>query len=252
MDCKTKYYQIAWGGEEIIFKESGISKRIIVYTFCLLVLAAAAVTLHCRQVAAQSQGVSWGSNGDEVTGVQNRLSQWGYYTGSLDGYYGYETYRAVQDFQRNNGIDPNGIVGDTTLSAMGLSSSVPAPDVARGAATGQGDVALLAQVIEGEAADESYLGKVAVGAVIENRTKSASFPHTISGVIFQDYAFESISNGQAYRPVSSESLQAAQDAMAGYDPTGGALFFWNPSKPVSSWIWSRNIITQIGNHVFAL
>lgn len=221
------------------------------YSFCLLVLAVAVVTLYYRQAAAQSQGVSWGSSGNEVNRVQDRLSQWGYYTGSLDGYYGYETYRAVQDFQRNNGIEPDGIVGDNTLGAMGLSSQSAAPAVSRGAATDQGEVSLLAQVIEGEAANEPYLGKVAVGAVIANRTKSASFPHTISGVIFQDFAFESISNGQAYRPVTSESVEAAQSALAGYDPTGGALFFWNPYKPVSSWIWSRSIITQIGNHVFA-
>lgn len=216
-----------------------------------MVLTAAAVPLYYRQAAAQGQSIGWGSSGDEVTSIQNRLSQWGYYTGPLDGYYGYETYRAVQDFQRNNGIEPDGIAGDVTLSAMGLNSPAPAVDVSSGAATDRGDVSLLAQVIMGEAADEPYLGKVAVGAVIQNRTQSASFPHTISGVIFQDYAFESISNGQAYRPVSDECIQAAQDAMAGYDPTGGALFFWNPSKPVSPWIWSRSIITQIGNHVFA-
>jgi N-acetylmuramoyl-L-alanine amidase len=115
----------------------------------------------------------------------------------------------------------------------------------------RGEVTLLARVIEGEAANESFLGKVAVGAVILNRTKSADFPHTISGVIYQDHAFESVSNGQVNRPLSQESIRAADTAMSGYDPTGGALFFWNPSKPVSSWIWSRKIITEIGNHVFA-
>lgn len=135
---------------------------------------------------------------------------------------------------------------------MGNCPPAVAQGVARGAATDRGDITLLAQVIEGEAANEPYLGKVAVGAVIVNRTRSASFPHTISGVIFQDYAFESISNGQAWRPLTQESIQAAEQAMSGYDPTGGALFFWNPYKPVSPWIWSRQIVTQIGNHVFAL
>jgi N-acetylmuramoyl-L-alanine amidase len=218
-------------------------------SFFVLVLAVVVATLYYRQAAAQS--ISWGSSGNQVTRVQERLSQWGYYSGPLDGYYGYETYQAVLDFQRSNGINPDGVVGEITLAALGLSSPATAPEVSRGAATDRGEVALLAQVIEGEAADEPYLGKVAVGAVIFNRTKSASFPHTISGVIFQDFAFESISNGQAFRPVTSESIEAAQAALAGYDPTGGALFFWNPYKPVSSWIWSRPIITQIGNHVFA-
>lgn len=115
----------------------------------------------------------------------------------------------------------------------------------------RGEVTLLARVIEGEAANEPFLGKVAVGAVILNRTKSADFPHTISGVIYQDHAFESVANGQVNRPLSEESIRAADTAMGGYDPTGGALFFWNPNKPVSAWIWSRDIITEIGNHVFA-
>lgn len=219
------------------------------FSLCAIVLIVVVVALHYRQAAAQS--IYWGSSGAEVTRVQERLSQWGYYSGPLDGYYGYETYRAVLNFQRSNGLNPDGVVGSNTLVAMGLSTPEPAPEVSRGAATDRGEISLLAQVIEGEAADEPYLGKVAVGAVIANRTKSASFPHTISGVIFQDFAFESISNGQAYRPVTSESIEAAQSALAGYDPTGGALFFWNPYKPVSPWIWSRPIITQIGNHVFA-
>jgi N-acetylmuramoyl-L-alanine amidase len=112
------------------------------------------------------------------------------------------------------------------------------------------EVNLLARVIEGEAANESFEGKVAVGAVILNRTKSANFPKTVSGVIYQDHAFESVSNGQYNRPLSEESIRAANTALGGYDPTGGSLFFWNPSKPVSPWIWSRSINTEIGNHVF--
>ncbi|OPX83194.1 MAG: Spore cortex-lytic enzyme precursor [Pelotomaculum sp. PtaB.Bin013] len=183
--------------------------------------------------------------------MQQRLSQWGYYNGGLDGFYGNDTFQAVSNFQRSNGIPADGVVGQATWDALGLSVPGDIPAVSRGAATDRGDVTLLARVIEGEAADEPLLGKVAVGAVILNRTKSASFPHSISGVIFQPEAFESIENGQAYRPLSEESLQAAQMAMSGYDPSGGALFFWNPAKSVSPWIWSRNIVTQIGNHVFA-
>lgn len=226
-------------------------KMLVFYAACLLALFAAGVSLHGRQAAAQSPNLFWGSSGEDVSRVQQRLSQWGYYTGPFDGVYGYETFRAVQDFQRSNGIDADGTVGRATWEALGLNAPEAAPAVSRGAATDRGDITLLARVIEGEAADEPLLGKVAVGAVILNRTKSASFPHTISGVIFQEDAFESITNGQAYRPLSEESIQAAQMAMGGYDPSGGALFFWNPAKPVSPWIWSRNIITQIGNHVFA-
>ena len=204
-----------------------------------------------KKEAAEAAALSWGSSGSEVVQVQQKLSQWGYYNGPLDGYYAYETYRAVQRFQRNNGLSQDGVVGTATRNALGLNTPAALPAVSRGVATDRGDVNLLARVIEGEAADESLTGKIAVGAVILNRTKSASFPRTVSGVIFQDHAFESISNGQANRPLSQASVQAAQMALGGYDPTGGAIFFWNPYKPVNPWIWSRNVITQIGNHVFA-
>lgn len=124
--------------------------------------------------------------------------------------------------------------------------------VSRGGETDRYSVYILAQVIEGEAADEPYEGKVAVGAVILNRTKSPDFPHTIPGVINQMDAFESVSNGQYQRPLSEESLNAAVDALNGNDPSGGALYFWNPAKSTSSWVWSRPVIKQIGRHVFAL
>ncbi|WP_286724222.1 spore cortex-lytic enzyme [Pelotomaculum sp. PtaB.Bin117] len=226
-------------------------KKLIIYAACLLALAAGLVSLHERQAAAQNPSLYRGSAGDDVFRVQQRLSQWGYYNGSQDGYYGDGTFQAVINFQQNNGIPADGVVGQATWDALGFSVPSETPAVSRGAATDRGDVTLLARVIEGEAADEPLLGKVAVGAVILNRTKSASFPHSISEVIFQPEAFESIENGQAYRPLSEESVQAAQMAMGGYDPSGGALFFWNPGKSVNPWIWSRNIVTQIGNHVFA-
>ncbi len=217
---------------------------------CLLVFLAVVLYTQGRQ-AAEAQSLYWGSSGNEVYQLQQKLSQWGYYNGPLDGYYGAETYRSVQNFQRNNGLAADGVAGGATLGALGLGRQAAVPAVSRGVATDRGDLGILARVIEGEAADEPLVGKVAVGAVIMNRTKSAAFPRTISGVIFQDHAFESISNGQAYRPLSQESVEAAQMAISGYDPTGGAIFFWNPAKPVNPWVWSRSVITRIGNHVFA-
>jgi N-acetylmuramoyl-L-alanine amidase len=205
-----------------------------------------------RQAGAQAPVLYWGSTGDYVYQAQQRLSQWGYYTGWPDGVYGFETWRAVRDFQLNNGLEPDGVIGRLTWEALGL--WVPEnsyPSVSRGAATDRDSVFLLAQVIEGEAADEPLVGKVAVGAVILNRTQNASFPRTISEVVFQPDAFQVVSNGEINRPVSEESVQAAQMALAGYDPTGGALYFWNPVTALSPWVWSRQIITQIGNHVFA-
>ena len=137
------------------------------------------------------------------------------------------------------------------MASPRISPAAPAEAAVSRGLSNRDEVYLLARVIEGEAADEPFEGKVAVGAVILNRTRSAAFPHTLAGVIFQPHAFESVANGQYNRPVSEESLRAALLAMSGWDPTGGAIYFWNPAKPVNPWVWSRNIVTQIGRHVFA-
>lgn len=218
---------------------------------------AAVLVWQGHQAFAQNRVLYWGSSGPDVTKVQATLNRWGYYTGPIDGYYSGKTQRAVKDFQRKNGLKVDGIVGPNTWAALGFSTGGQSPRYAPGSGgvsrgvTNRDSVSLLARVIEGEAADEPFVGKVAVGAVILNRTQSASFPGTLAGVIFQPHAFESVSNGQYTRPVSEESLRAAQEALSGWDPTGGALFFWNPNKPVSPWIWSRDIISSIGRHVFA-
>ncbi len=206
---------------------------------------------------AQNAVLYWGSSGPEVKKVQAKLNSWGYYHGPIDGYYSGKTQKAVKDFQRKNGLNPDGVVGPRTWQALGYSSGgqspryVPQDGGASRGITNRDSTYLLARIIEGEAANEPYVGKVAVGAVILNRTQSASFPGSLAGVIYQPHAFESVSNGQYTRPITEESLRAAQEAISGWDPTGGALFFWNPSKPVSPWIWSRDVVNQIGRHVFA-
>ncbi|MFZ5596706.1 MAG: spore cortex-lytic enzyme [Bacillota bacterium] len=219
----------------------------------LTVLAVAAiVALLGGYASGQDRNLYWGSSGPDVTKVQALLNKWGYYHGPVDGYYSGQTFNAVKEFQRNNGLAVDGVVGPDTWAALGITTpratgtAVPVS----GRISDSSDVNLLAHVIEGEAADESYVGKVAVGAVIINRTRSGSFPSSLAGVIYQPAAFESVSNGQFNRPVSADSLRAAQEAISGWDPTGGALFFWNPYKSVGPWIWSRTIITQIGRHVF--
>lgn len=227
----------------------------------LIFLAVATAVLAVWQIQGafgQNRVLYWGSSGGDVTKVQAQLNRWGYYTGPIDGYYSGKTFRSVQEFQRKNGLQVDGVVGPQTWAALGLPSArkaAPAPAAAGGASRGVTDrdsVYLLARVIEGEAANEPFLGKVAVGAVIVNRTQSGSFPNSLAGVIYQPHAFESVTNGQYTRPVSNDSLRAAQEAISGADPTSGAIFFWNPYKPVTPWIWSRQIITQIGRHVFAL
>lgn len=219
-----------------------------------VVLAAGLIIWRGDGAFGQNQTLYWGSSGPNVTKVQALLNRWGYYNGPIDGYYSGKTFEAVKNFQRKNGLAVDGVVGPNTWGALGypaVRQSVPTTGGTSRGVSDRSNVYLLAQVIEGEAADEPYEGKVAVGAVIVNRMQSGSFPTSLPGVIFQPGAFESVSNGQYTRQVSTESLRAAQEALSGWDPSGGALFFWNPFKPVSSWIWSRSLVTQIGRHVFA-
>ncbi|WP_449241671.1 spore cortex-lytic enzyme [Desulfoscipio gibsoniae] len=225
----------------------------------IIILFTALILLSGNSAQAQVKTLYWGSRGSEVTVLQQKLNQWGYFHGFVDGTYGSATYRAVLDFQRKNGLRADGVVGPSTQAALGIgggrnkaaAGGAQKQYVAPGFVETSRDIQLLARVIEGEAADESYSGKLAVGAVIMNRVKSSSFPNTLSGVVYQPHAFESVTNGQYARPLTNESLQAARQAMAGMDPTGGAIFFWNPGKQVAPWIWSRNIVARIGRHVFA-
>lgn len=195
----------------------------------------------------------WGSQGQDVRDLQWRLQTWGYYHGPIDGVYGAQTYDAVVFFQRRNGLPADGTVGSATWAALGLSRAVtqnyqPATTTAR-----SGHVDLLARLVAAEAQNEPYAGQVAVAAVVLNRANDARFPDSISGVVYQSHAFESVSNGLIWRRTPSNiEYQAAQAAINGWDPSWGALFFWNPSKPVSAWIWTRRIITRIGQHVFGL
>ncbi len=184
-----------------------------------------------------------GSTGSEVTRIQTKLKNWGYYSGSVDGIYGSKTECAVRAFQRKNGLTADGIAGPQTLSAMGIGSS--------GGSSSNSDYYLLARVISAEARGESYVGQVAVGAVILNRVEHPSFPNSVSGVVYQSGAFTAMTDGQINQPVASSAYQAARDALNGWDPSGGALYYYNPAKTSNAWIRTRPVITVIGNHVFA-
>lgn len=209
---------------------------------------------------AQSAPVlRWGSTGQAVRTLQWRLQQWGYYRGAIDGVYGAETYRAVVNFQQKNGVWPaDGVVGEKTWRALGLWNAVSGGSSqggqsAGGAVNRSDQLELLARAVAAEAEGEPFEGQVAVAAVILNRVAHPGFPNTISGVLYQPHAFESVTNGLIWRRTpSGEAYRAAQAALDGWDPTYGAIFFWNPSKPVSSWVWTRQIVTRIGNHVFAI
>lgn len=189
-----------------------------------------------------------GSQGSEVKQVQTKLRDLGYYKGSIDSIFGSQTKSAVVSFQRAKGLTADGIAGPKTLSALGIGSST-------GATGGQGgfsskDVTLLARVTSAEARGEPYTGQVAVAAVILNRIDNPSFPNTLAGVIYQPGAFSCLTDGGINAPISDSAYKAARDAINGWDPSGGAIYYYNPAKSTSKWIFSRPVITVIGDHRF--
>ena len=184
----------------------------------------------------------FGSRGSEVSAIQVRLSSLGYYKGSIDGIYGSATEKAVKQFQYDNGLVADGIAGEKTLAALGVEGT-------DGGYTSN-EYLLLARLISAEARGESYEGQVAVGAVVLNRVEHPSFPDTISGVIYQKGAFSCLYDGQFDKPISQSAYSAARDALNGMDPSGGAIYYFNPKTATSKWIWSRPAITTIGNHIF--
>jgi len=190
----------------------------------------------------------YGSRGSEVTQIQTKLKRWGYYTGNIDGIYGTQTLNAVKYFQRKNGLVVDGIAGKNTLEAMGIFSSSSSSSST--STSNSSNVNLLARLIYGEARGEPYSGQVAVGAVVLNRVKSSSFPNTISGVIYQSGAFDVVRDGQINMSPNQTAINAARDALNGWDPSYGAIYYFNPNTATNKWIWSRPHTVTIGNHRF--
>lgn len=195
-----------------------------------------------------------GSSGADVKKVQQKLIDWGYLNGTADGKYGAKTQAAVQAFQRKNGLSADGRVGARTAAAMGvtLSGSASSGSTATSASIISADHRLLSKLVYAEARGESYKGQVAVAAVVLNRVASASFPNTISGVIYQAGAFSCVSNGSINNTPDATAIRAARDALNGWDPTGGCLYYYNPKKTSDKWIRTRTVKTVIGNHRFAV
>ena len=193
----------------------------------------------------------WGSTGDEVREVQRRLKNWGYYDGAVDGIYGPKTFQAVKKFQAKHGIATTGTVGPQTRAALGIPETGGAGYTPARGVSSRDNVYLMAQAIYGEARGEPYIGQVAVGAVIMNRVNHPSFPNSIAGVIFQPGAFTAVIDGQMFMPPNETALKAARDALNGWDPTGGAIYYYNPAKTTNRWIYSRPVLKVIGKHYFA-
>jgi len=196
-----------------------------------------------------------GSRGTQVKTLQTKLKNWGYYTGSVDGVFGAGTKKAVIAFQKKNGLTADGVVGKATYQALGMNSSANAlgGGASNGGATlSNSDLYLLARTIYAEGRGEPYTGQVAIGAVVMNRIRSSEFPNTVAGVVYQKHAFTAVSDGQINLTPNETAMRAARDAMNGWDPTGGALYYYNPAVATSAWIFDRQTITVIGKHVFAI
>lgn len=238
--------------------------RVSALTLSLVAVFAAAVFFTVQTIAREEASAAYsqsvdaavlkqGSRGDDVKTVQDKLKRWGYYSGNVDGIYGPATKKAVEYFQRKNGLTVDGIVGKRTFEALGMMQQAGQT----GSQSGGGkytnsDTYLLARTIYAEARGESYTGQVAVGAVVLNRVKSPQFPNTIAGVVYQKHAFTAVSDGQINLTPDQTAINAAKDAMNGWDPTYGCLYYYNPAKATSSWIFSRETVVTIGKHVFAI
>lgn len=213
----------------------------IIFTITLSVLI-----IFMSLTSSSAQALSkYGSTGEEVIEIQQRLSELGYYSGTIDGRFGANTKKAVIAFQMDNHLSADGIVGDKTLEALGITSS-------NNSSFTESEISLLARIISAESRGEPYEGQVAVGAVILNRIDHPSFPNTIAGVIFQPLAFSCVDDGQINEPVSDSAFRAANDAINGWDPSGGAIYYYNPDRASSKWILSRTIICSIGKHKFCI
>ncbi len=220
-------------------------KLVKLFSFILLfIFAVTYITANITVIEAETTLSKYGSRGEEVKKIQQKLKNYGLYGGNIDGIFGKQTQNAVRTFQKNNGLAVDGIAGPKTLKALGITSS------SSSSSNREGDVYLLARIISAEARGEPYTGQVAVGAVVLNRVKSPSFPNTLSGVIYQKGAFTAITDGQFNQPISDSAYKAARDAINGWDPTNGCLYYYNPKKTSNAWMHSRPVITVIGNHRF--
>ena len=209
-------------------------KRLVIVFFIFLIIVCAGF---CGYATSRR-----GSSGSEVRQIQEKLKKWGYYNGSVDGIYGSKTEAAVKSFQRKNNLTVDGIAGKKTLAAMGINSN--------SSGSSGNDLNLLSKIVYAEARGEPYSGQVGVAAVVLNRVSSSSFPNTVAGVVYQTGAFDAVSDGQINLSPDSTSRKAAQDALNGWDPTYGCIYYFNPATATSKWIWSRPQVVHIGKHIF--
>ena len=221
-----------------------LKKFKLIFALCLMVMFSFALggTLYAVNYSNNTEVVAVATTSENKQ-VQQKLKDLGYYKGAVDGIFGSQTIQAVKNFQRDYGLKVDGIVGTKTLNALGIGG---------GGKYSSSDIYLLAKCVHAEARGEPYVGQVAVAAVILNRVKDPNFPNTISGVIYQPWAFTAINDGQFALEPNQTAYQAARDAMNGWDPTYGAVYYYNPKTATSAWIRSTKTVTVIGQHVFSV
>ncbi|WP_374019856.1 spore cortex-lytic enzyme [Paenibacillus thiaminolyticus] len=243
-------------------------------TMCMVfVLFGAYQYKHMTENAPTFSGaaLTYGFQGKDVTELQGRLKFLGFYYGNVDGIFGSKTMDSVKWFQSEFGITVDGIVGPKTRDKLVKATKNWKPETApsgkpKTAPSGKpsnvsgsnpmglsaNDLKIMANAVYGEARGEPYEGQVAVAAVILNRVKSPSFPNTVSGVIFQPGAFTAVDDGQIWLEPNEQARQAVQDAINGWDPSGGCLYYFNPVTATSKWIWTRQQVKTIGKHIFCM
>ena len=225
-----------------------LKRRIIpIVLLVVSILAFLLYNIYLREDSNSSYALSkYGSRGEEVRQIQTKLKRWGYYSGNVDGIYASQTLAAVKWFQSKNGLNVDGIAGPKTLAAMGITGTSNSTS----SSTSNSDLNLLARLVYAEARGEPYSGQVAVAAVVLNRVKNSSFPNSVAGVIYQRGAFSVVDDGQINLTPNQTAYSAARDAINGWDPTYGAIYYFNPKTATNGWIWSRPVTVVIGNHRF--
>lgn len=221
-------------------------KKIIFFSLALIFILAAPLGVYLAVNDVSSAQQTQALTVNENKAVQQKLKELGYYSGSVDGVYGQGTRNAVIAFQKANGLTTDGIVGQNTARALGISLNT------QQVAQSSSDLYLLAKTVYAEARGEPYEGQVAVAAVILNRVESPDFPNTIAEVVYQPWAFTAVHDGQINLEPNETAYSAARDAMNGWDPTYGCLYYYNASTATSKWIFSRTTVVTIGKHVFAI
>jgi N-acetylmuramoyl-L-alanine amidase len=248
-----------------------MGKRLVIVA--LLLTTFLLVAYHLAEQPASREAfsnaiVKYGSTGKDVEELQGRLKYLGFYDGKVDGVYGWRTLRSVKWFQSEFGMKVDGIVGPKTKLKLWEATKKWTPDMTMDKPQGQkgasslatsnslglteNDLTIMANAVYGEARGEPYEGQVAVAAVILNRVKSPLFPNTVHGVIFQPGAFTAVADGQIWLTPNETAKKAVRDAVNGWDPTGGCIYYFNPETATSKWIWTRPQVKKIGKHIFCM